>query len=548
MAVRSELRRNWEATQQRMGRVPLRIKLITAVLALVTIALAAISVAGVSFLRTYLLGQADGNLVVVGDGFGRSQVIGCLTGSLPNCPSAGPSGWALDWVPGSSGHPRPMWRTVSGVGAQRTIPGPAIVPSLRWLAQHPGQATTVPALSGSGQWRVLAIPIRLQVSSPESLIAPITVSGLAVTGYDLTGVYNTLGRLVRIDVIVSAVVLTGLAMAGIAIVRSSLQPLADIETTAGKIASGDLTQRVPERDPATEVGRLGRSLNAMLTQIETAFRAAARSEAAARASEEKMRRFVADASHELRTPVTVVRGYAEYYRQRGGEAGGLAGPEVDRIMERVERESARMGGLVEDLLLLARLDQQRPLERRPVDLVTLAVDAVQDAGTVAPDRDITLSVDPGTAPIVLGDEPRLRQVVGNLMSNALTHTPPGTPVTVRVLTRQHDAALGYHNGSVPGPSAVLEVADRGPGLSAEQAERVFERFYRGDQARNRRTGGTGLGLAIVAALVSAHDGTVSLDTSSGSGATFRITLPLSPEAQGHDEDPLEDMPEETGQP
>ena len=192
-----------------------------------------------------------------------------------------------------------------------------------------------------------------------------------------------------------------------------------------------------------------------------------------------------------------------------------------------------MGVLVEDMLLLARLDQQRPIEHRPVDLLTLAADAVQDARIIAPDRDITLDVGSGAAFLVLGDEVRLRQVIGNLMNNALTHTPDGTPVAVRVLAGPRQ----------PVPSVVLEVADQGPGLRQDQAEHVFERFYRADQARTRKAGGTGLGLAIVAALVAAHDGTVALKTAPGQGATFRITLPLAPEARdgrpddGDQEDP-----------
>jgi two-component system OmpR family sensor kinase len=194
---------------------------------------------------------------------------------------------------------------------------------------------------------------------------------------------------------------------------------------------------------------------------------------------------------------------------------------MDRIMQRVEQESARMGVLVEDMLLLARLDQQRPIEHRPVDLLTLAADAVQDARIIAPDREITLDVGSGAAFLVLGDEVRLRQVIGNLMNNALTHTPDGTPVAVRVLAGPRQ----------PVPSVVLEVADQGQGLRPDQAEHVFERFYRADQARTRTAGGTGLGLAIVAALVGAHDGTVALKTAPGQGATFRITLPLAPEAQ-----------------
>ncbi|HZC39842.1 MAG TPA: HAMP domain-containing sensor histidine kinase, partial [Streptosporangiaceae bacterium] len=305
-----------------------------------------------------------------------------------------------------------------------------------------------------------------------------------------------------------------------------------------------------------------RSLNTMLSQIEAAFHARARSEAAARQSEERMRQFIADASHELRTPLTAIRGYAEYYRQRGGAGNGAAagrgelpdgapGPApqpgqppagddladagLDRIMDRVEQESARMGALVEELLLLARLDQQRPIEHRLVDLLTLAADAVQDARMIAPDRSVDLEVGSGPAFLVLGDEARLRQVISNLMSNALTHAPGGTPIHVRLRPGLLAPAPGTDGPAAPPrpcPAAVLEVADEGPGMSGEQARRVFERFYRADQARTRKRGGTGLGLAIVAALVAAHDGMVSVETSPGRGATFRVTLPLAPEAQG----------------
>jgi two-component system, OmpR family, sensor kinase len=396
--------------------------------------------------------------------------------------------------------------------------------------------TTVPAQSGGGHWRVTAIPVRFTNDATGQ-----SFTGTMVVGFDVSTVYRTLDGLALIDLIVSAVVLVALAIVGIAIVRTSLRPLTDIELTAGAIAAGDLSQRVPDRDPRTEVGRLGRSLNAMLAQVEAAFHAREKSEGAARRSEEKMRQFVADASHELRTPLTAIRGYAEYYRQRGGVGNGarhaapadaeplLAGggrltePDIDRIMQRVEQESARMGVLVEDMLLLARLDQQRPLERRPVDLLTLAADAVQDARMIAPRRKIELTVGRGAAFLVLGDEARLRQVITNLMSNALSHTPDGTPIDVRILTHGPD-------GRLPVPSVTIEVDDHGAGLSKEQAERVFERFYRADQARGRKTGGAGLGLAIVAALVDAHDGAVGVDTAPGSGAMFWITLPLAAEA------------------
>jgi two-component system OmpR family sensor kinase len=235
-----------------------------------------------------------------------------------------------------------------------------------------------------------------------------------------------------------------------------------------------------------------------------------------------MRRFVADASHELRTPLTTIRGFAELYRQLATREPHDPA-ELDRLMRRIEDQAARMGLLVEDLLLLARLDQQRPLEQAPVDLLALAAEAVHDARAVAPDRQIELVLgdgDGGSALVVLGDDQRLRQVLANLVNNALTHTPAGGPVEVRVGTAPLDGRLGV----------AVEVVDHGPGLAPEQAERVFERFYRADPARSRAAGGTGLGLSIVAALVAVHEGTVQVDSVPGRGARFRVVLPLAPGA------------------
>ena len=373
------------------------------------------------------------------------------------------------------------------------------------------------------------------------------MTGTLVVGTDLGNVNATVRRIAYFDMIVGGVIVLVLAMVGVAAVRANLRPLDEIEETAEAIADGHLDRRVPERDPRTEIGRLGRSLNSMLSQIETAFHAREESEAAAHRSEERMRRFIADAGHELRTPLTAIRGFAEYYRQRGGmetrwdrdeapaTGDGLTPSDLDRLMQRVEKEAARMGLLVEDLLLLARLDQQRPLARQPVDLLSLAGDAVHDARLLAPARTVDLSVQPGAAFLVIGDEPRLRQVIGNLMSNALTHTPDGTPIEVSIGSGTLDPRLPDSP-----PAVTLDVTDHGPGMTPEQAHRVFERFYRTDQARTRATGGSGLGLAIVNALVSAHGGVASVRTAPGKGATFRIALPLAPEARGGaaaDDDP-----------
>jgi two-component system, OmpR family, sensor kinase len=576
--------------QRLPGRVPLRVKLISALLALVAVALVVISITGISVVRSYLLGQSNQQLAALTGQFG--QVNQDMEAYLQDPGVREQPGVSVAWIPSGSALQqvvRPEVVTGFGPAARRTmVPGPDLSAGAQWFTANARHPITVPAQSGNGRWQVVALQTLVFVNGSP-------VNGIVIVGVDVSDVYATIGRLTSIDLIVSTVILLVLALVGVALVRASLRPLTEIERTAEGIAAGDLTRRIPDRDPRTEVGRLGRSLNAMLAQIEAAFHARAASEAAARRSEERIRQFVADASHELRTPLTAIRGFAEYYRQRGGlENGGLAngrpedsGPEdsgsggastgsagtqdgpargqpaagpgvaaaprsgspltrveLDRIMRRVEQESSRMGVLVEDMLLLARLDQQRPLENRPVDLLTLAADAVHDARVIAPQRSIDLTVSAGAALIVLGDEVRLRQVIGNLMSNALTHTPDGTPIEVRIRSGVLDegrADAGEATLSPPGPGAetstsppavILEVADRGPGLTPEQAERAFERFYRADQARARQAGGSGLGLAIVAALVVAHGGRVSVEPTPGSGATFRIALPLAPEALG----------------
>jgi len=578
-----------QALRQASGRVPLRIKLIAALLALVVIALAVISGVGLTQFRGYLQNRADAQLRAL------SAQVGSPTGfSGAGSQALSFEGYVIE-LRDAQGQQLPCNVCTSGAPT-----GPGVPTGQSWLTANNNRLVTVPATSGGDTWRVLVRPVDYHMNTP---IGPgPNIRGTLILGADLGHLDQAVSWLAKIDLVVSAIVVIALAIVGVAMVRASLRPLTDIEHTAVAIAAGDLSSRVPYHDPRTEMGRLARSLNVMLAHVESAFRARAQSEAAARYSEERMRRFLADASHELRTPLTAIRGYAEYYRQRGGVKNGSAATgsaaeataaadtaatgaavgaaaataadtaetntsgtsagtaesaaaagaatadtpvtttavqgslasaskdgepltraDMDRIMERVEQESFRMGGLVEDMLVLARLDQQRPIERRPVDLLTLAADAVQDARIVAPSRAIDLTVGTSAAFLVLGDEGRLRQVISNLMNNALTHTPEGSPITVRIVA-------GQQQGNPPVPCAVLEVIDHGPGLTQEQASRVFERFYRADQARGRRTGGSGLGLAIVAALIGAHGGTVSVDTAPQQGATFRITLPLAPEA------------------
>jgi two-component system OmpR family sensor kinase len=326
----------------------------------------------------------------------------------------------------------------------------------------------------------------------------LTPGGVLVVALSMHDVDATLHRLLFVELIVALGVL--LALAGLAwyVIKFGLRPLEEMQDTAGAIAAGDLSRRVEVTDENTEVGRLGIALNEMLHRIERAFDERA-------ASEARLRRFVGDASHELRTPLTSIRGYAELFRRGAAER-----PEdLAKAMRRIEEEADRMGVLVDDLLLLARLDQGRPLEKQPVDLTRITRDAVDDARTVAPER--TIDYSPNGSIFVTGDEARLRQVLANLLQNAVRHTPPDTPVHVRVASAPDEA--------------VIEVADEGPGMPPEEAARVFERFWRADSSRTRASGGTGLGLAIVAAIAEAHGGRAEVVTAPSQGATFRVRLP-----------------------
>src|SRR3954462_10061952 len=473
-----------------MKHVPLRVRLVAALCLLVAVALALTGFATTQSLHSYLVDRFDSQLQDAsvhgpghGPGFrpGDSDHDGDLAGAnyVQEFAADGNPGTLLSH-PLSSSAPLLSGLTLTSVQA------------------HGGHPFTIPSVRGDHGWRVVA-----RTGGNDG--------GFIVWATSLEDVDSTVHRLVRVEIVIGLVALIVLGGIGYFVVRNSLRPLREVESTAGAIAAGDLTRRVPDLSPRTEVGRLSQALNAMLGQIETAFTAQRESEQSARESEERMRRFAADASHELRTPLTSIRGFAELYRQ-GAVPDKTA---VRRAMRRIEDEAARMGLLVEDLLMLARLDEQRPIERSPVDVLTIATDAVHDARAVASDHTIELEVLPhSAAPVVIGDDARLRQVVGNLVNNALIHTPPGTSVAVRVGTVDED-----------GRWVVLEVADTGPGLGVSDAHRVFERFYRADPSRTRASGGTGLGLSIVAALVAAHDGTVSVDTAPGAGTTFRVRLP-----------------------
>ncbi|HEX6696539.1 MAG TPA: HAMP domain-containing sensor histidine kinase [Solirubrobacteraceae bacterium] len=322
-----------------------------------------------------------------------------------------------------------------------------------------------------------------------------------VVAIPLRATDDTLQQLLVVEALVIAGVLIVLGLVSWVVVRVGLLPLDRMGHTAGAIAGGDLSHRVESTDPRTEVGRLGISLNAMLDRLERAF-------GEREASEDRLRRFIADASHELRTPLASIRGYAELYRM-----GAARDPEeLEKAMRRIEDEAARMGVLVEDLLTLARLDEVPDAPHVELDLAAIVRDAVDDGRVTAPDREIDLEVDgPAT---VAGDRDQLRQVLGNLLRNAFVHTPEGTPIEV---------SLRHADGEVR-----LEVRDHGPGLPTSDAEALFERFWRSEGGRERGRGGAGLGLAIVAAIVDAHDGDVRAGNAPGGGATFVVTLPAAP--------------------
>lgn len=495
------------------SRTPLRIKLVAAVLLLAALGMALLGATSTVILRSNLLERKDSQLSSVSsvehgggyNGLGQPGSGRLMTDAtwFEVLNSTGVRQVVYD----GAGDTVTQAVVVAGQTTGQTAPTLPRFSSADLRALAAGRPFTVDPTGSGARWRV-------QVSQ-------VPVSGATGTFYSVVAVTQadvdtTVSNLVRIDLILGAGVLLLLGLAAWLVVRFSLRPLVGVEHTAEAIAAGDLSRRVPVASDRTEVGRLGAALNAMLGHIESAFAAQSRSEAAALTTAEQMRRFAADASHELRTPLTSIRGFAELSR-----SGVIPpGPETDRAMERIESESIRMTGLVEDLLLLARLDQQRPLEHRPVDLLEIAADAVHDAAVIAPDHPTSLEgpdgEDGAPAAVVLGDEPRLRQVVSNLVANALHHTPPGTHVVVRV-------------GTV-GATAHLDVVDDGPGLDEADARRVFERFYRTDSSRTRSagaSGGSGLGLSIVAALVHAHGGSVDLHTTPGAGATFGVVLPLA---------------------
>jgi len=400
-----------------------------------------------------------------------------------------------------------------------TFPVGTVVERVRPDGTVVSYAVTYPTGSTPSDARPV-LPKSLPSNGADNPVAPYTVAGthdvsqfrvtdwtenyfqgdFVVLAIPTTDVQTTLNQLLLLEALVTLGVVAAMAILAWLIISLGLRPLQRMGAAAGEIAAGDYSRRVKPASPRTEIGRLGLALNAMLSQIEAAFDQRT-------ASERRLRRFIADASHELRTPLTSIRGYSEMLRRGASESPA----DSDLARRRIEEESVRMSALVDDMLLIARLDQGRPLETRAVDLHAIASDAAADARAVAPQRTITLQ-GPATV-LVRGDDTRLRQVVGNLVRNALVHTPSTSPIEI---------AVGTQNGT-----AQLSVVDHGPGLRPEDREKIFEPFYRADPSRSRDSGGAGLGLSIVNAVVVAHGGRVAVKETSGGGATFEVGLPLA---------------------
>ncbi|WP_454083799.1 sensor histidine kinase [Georgenia sp. Marseille-Q6866] len=467
---------------EHLSAVPIRHRLVLIVVVVLGLGLTVAGTTTGTLLRAYLLEQTDEQIATAA----RNVNIDTLR-QLDADPDAGavmPSDYFLSLrLPGA---------TPLDIYAEWTPPRFG-TPELPDTVSTLGEAYTVGSDVSGQRWRAVTYGVQ-DAPTGTTLTVALPLEGADETAYQVARTIVISGVLI---------ILLGAALSWFAVERA-LRPLRQIEQTAGAIAAGDLSQRVPEKNPHTEVGRLSHSLNTMLAQIERAFAAQA-------ASESRMRRFVSDASHELRTPLATVRGYGELYRM-----GAIPEAELPAAMARIESEASRMGGLVTDLLQLARLDEGRRLAREPVDLAVLAHDAVADLRALDPGRTATLvpladGIPSPDAMVVLGDENALRQVLSNLTGNVVRHTPSGTHVEV---------AAGRE-----GRHVVVEVRDHGPGISPEHAERVFERFYRLDDSRARSSGGSGLGLAIVSALVAAHGGTARVLPTPGGGTTVRITLP-----------------------
>jgi two-component system OmpR family sensor kinase len=474
----------------------LRRRLVLTLAPLFIIALVGADIANYVSLKSFLVGNVDTQLKTE-----HRSVEQYLLGGSGSVSDGGPGGRPGDTaavnVPNgtyaaivtTSGTVVPgLSHIFESANAQSTA-SPVLPANLHSGTEQNPNITDAAGTGGVDHYRVLVDTVEFAVNSGDLLVMAVPVDD----------VFATLSQLVLLELLTTAGITLVVLLATWLVVRRGLRPLERMGVAARSAAS-DLSQRVEPATGSTEVGRLGLAINAMLGQLEAAFAERA-------ANEQRLRHFVSDASHELRTPLTSMRGYAELLRRNPV----MSEEDVLLATRRIEEETRRMGILVDDLLLLARLDQGRPLERVPVDLVAIIMDACADARVVDPARVVTPRVN---APVtVVGDDLRLRQVVTNIVRNALVHTPAGTPLEV---------TLGLQD-----TTAVIEVVDHGPGIRPDHAQRIFERFHRADPARSGDQGGSGLGLSIAAAVVAAHGGRIDLAATPGGGATFRIELPAS---------------------
>ena len=479
-------RRTWHT-------LPLRSRLALITTGLLTVGLLVVSLAITSLLYTHLLGQVDDQLRVTSQAIGSRALEQIRTGNKSLMPST-------YYVEAQYLDGQTSYMISDDTAAKYGVPV-IDVPSLNEAkAQFAAdkQLRTVGSSKAGFQWRVICLPFIDGTGNYLGVVA------IALPLSDIReAVERTRFVVALADV---AVILVG-AMAATYLVHRSFRSLRQIEGVAGRIAGGDLSARVPVTEPSsTEVGSLQRALNMMLQQNEKAFSVQV-------VAQERMTRFVSDASHELRTPLAAIRGYGELYRM-----GGVPPERQSEVMGRIEDEASRMGRLVEDLLQLARIDEGRKMTMERVDLTAVCSGALTDMTVLAPDRACTLiPLTPNGKPapaVVIGDRDRLSQVITNLLGNVVRHTPPGTPAEIAV-------------GPV-GENAVVEVRDHGPGVDSAEADKVFQRFYRADSSRNRKTGGSGLGLAIVLAIIKHHGGSVRILQTPGGGATVHLEVPLAP--------------------
>ncbi len=530
--------------------ISLRAKITGVTVLLLTFGLVVAGAGTVSVLRGYLIDQRDAlvnNFYSNAQNYSVSTVAGCKVPYQPNgtlfAVLDAQGGTLCSNIPGGTAAPDTSSMTLAWANTLDDVDAGGTLPKV-----------TISDSSGKSHWRVIAVPLQLTADSNYTTL----VVGLSVDDVD-----STVSRFMLIFFgFALAVVVFGAATTQL-LVTSTFAPLRDVEATAARFAAGDYSQRLGGATPNTEVGRLNRSLNTMLARIDRAF-------ADRQRTVEQMRRFVGDASHELRTPLVSLRGYAELYRM-----GAITSPDdVAQAMDRIEREAIRMGGLVEDLLELARLDEAKPLRLEPVDLLPIAQDAALDATASNPLRVITVVVPepldvpeplagddaaaaplaapaaaatvtgpiafagatlarlrrrrprgatvpspvslpiPDVGPIVLAEGDKVRQVITNLIGNAMRFTPPDSPIELAV---EVDRAGGFGQ---------ISVVDHGDGIPPQLREKIFQRFWRADTSRTRDTGGSGLGLAIVAGIVANHHGHVEVVETPGGGATFRVSLPL----------------------